>query len=146
VAFIDPSEGGDYCAMTILRGHMGGVAVAGFIWKRSWHHCLEEFQKKFTAFGVKKLKFETNSTGDSAIDVLRAHFKSIGIVGHRTTTNKHARIMAAAPYSEFIHLAKESDKLYVDQVMQYEYKAKFDDAPDSLASCLEWVGLIKVKG
>lgn len=146
VAFIDPSEGGDYVAMTILRGYLGGVAVAGFVWKRAWHHCIKEFGEKFQAFGVKKLKFETNHTGDSAIDVLRAHFPQVGIIGHRSTSNKHARIMAAAPYAEFIHLAKESDPKYVEHVLQYEYKAKFDDAPDSLASCLEWVGLIRVKG
>jgi len=145
VAYIDPSEGGDYVALTILRGYMQGVAAVGFVWKRAWHHCLKEFGEKFKAYGVKKLKFETNHTGDSAIDILRAEFKSIGVVGHRSTTNKHARIMSAGAFAELIHLSKESDKLYLDHVVQYEYKAKFDDAPDSLAGCLEWVGLIRGK-
>jgi hypothetical protein len=44
-----------------------------------------------------------------------------------------------------IHLSKESDSQYLDQVVQYEYKAKHDDAPDSLASCLQWIGLIRGK-
>jgi hypothetical protein len=42
-------------------------------------------------------------------------------------------------------LSKESDTTYTNQVVQYEYKATNDDAPDSLATGLEWIGLIKGK-
>lgn len=143
VAFIDPSEGGDYVALSIIRAYMQGVVVVGFVWKRAWHHCLEDFAKKLQEFNVKKLAFEVNHTGNSALDILRQTFPSIGITGIRTTTNKHAKIMSAGAYAHLIHLSKQSDKTYLDHVVRYEYKSKFDDAPDSLASCLKWIGLIR---
>jgi uncharacterized protein YbcV (DUF1398 family) len=148
VAFIDPSfEGGDYTAMTVLTSHFDGVAVQGHVWKMAWNHCIDEMAEKMRALGVRKLCFETNSLGDQPLQLLRQHegLKGIGIMGKRSTENKHARIMAAGVFAKLIHLSQNSDKIYIDQVVKYEYKAKFDDAPDSLASCMEWVGLIKGK-
>lgn len=148
IAFIDPShEGGDYTALTIMKSYMGGIVVIGRVWKMAWNHCLDDMVKNIAKYGVKKLAFESNALGDQPIimlrDLLGPH--GVGVVGRRSNTNKHARIMAAGAYSHLIHLAKESDKIYTDQVIEYEYKAKNDDAPDSLASCMEWVGLIRGK-
>jgi hypothetical protein len=145
VAFIDPSEGGDYTAITILKAYMGGVAAVGFVYKRAWNHCLDAIAPQLAKHNVLKLAFETNSTGEMPIEMLRGLFKGIGIVGRRSNNNKHSRIMAAGAYAHLIHLSKESDKTYLDHVVKYEYKAKFDDAPDSLATCLEWVGLVRGK-
>ncbi len=145
VAFIDPSEGGDYTAVTILRAHMQGVAVVGFVYKRAWNHCLDDLAPKLAKFGVRKLAFETNKHGDQPVELLQNLFKGIGVVGRRVSGDKHGRIMNAGTFAHLIHISKESDKLYLDHVSKYEYKAKFDDAPDSLASCLAWVGLIREK-
>lgn len=146
VAFIDPShEGGDYTALTILKAHMQGVKVVGFAWKKAWNHCLEDIAPLLKKFGVKKLAFETNALGDQPLEVLRVAFPGVGITGRRSNTNKHSRIVAAGTFAHLIHLSKESDRTYTDQVVKYEYKAKNDDAPDSLASCLMWVGLIRGK-
>ncbi len=145
IAFIDPSEGGDYTACTILKTYMQGIAVVGFVWKRAWNHCLDDLAPKLQKYNVKKLAFETNSTGDMPVEMLRGLFTGIGVVGRRSSTNKHARIMAAGAFAHLIHLSKESDRTYLDHVVKYEYKSKFDDAPDSLATCLEWVGLIRGK-
>lgn len=145
VAFIDPShEGGDFTALTILRAYMDGVAVVGFTYKRAWNHCLDEMVEKLKRYQVKRIAFETNALGDQPVIMLRELFGG-GVIGRKSTTNKHARIMNAGAYAHLIHLAKESDRTYIDQVIQYEYKAKNDDAPDSLASCLEWLGLIRGK-
>jgi len=144
IAFIDPSfEGGDYTALTILRGHFDGVAVQGHMWKRAWNHCLPEIKEKLYAFGVKRLGFETNSLGDMPLNILRAEIEGIGVVGKKSSNAKHSRIMNAGAYSHLIHLSKQSDRAYIEQVINYEYGAKNDDAPDSLASCLEMVGLIR---
>ena len=62
-----------------------------------------------------------------------------------SNTNKHSRIMAAGAFAPLIHLSKESDKIYLDQTVRYEYGCKNDDAPDSLASGMKWIGLIKGK-
>lgn len=145
VAFIDPSfEGGDYTALTIMRGYFEGVQVVGFVWKQSWDACAEAMAKKCEKYGVRRLCFETNNLGTQPLDMLRQVFPdSIGIHGKKSLGNKHARIVNAGAYAHLVHLSKESDQTYVDQVKQYEHGAEYDDAPDSLASCLEWVGLIR---
>ena len=145
VAFIDPSDGGNDTAMSIFKQHMQGIAVVGFTWKKSWHHCLDDMLPLFQKYGVAKLCFETNKHGQQPLDVLRQVFPGIGVVGRNSTTNKHSRIMAAGTYSHMIFLSKESNKNYVDHVVKYEYGSKIDDAPDSLATGLEWIGLIRGK-
>lgn len=145
VAFIDPSEGGDYTSVTILRGHMDGVAAVGFVWKRAWNHCLDEMYKRFQQFRTMRVAFETNHTGNQPIELLQSLWPQLGVVGRRTTSNKHARIMAAGHFAHLIHLSKQSDKTYLDHVTQYEYRSKYDDAPDSLASCMSWLGFVREK-
>lgn len=142
VAFIDPAFGGsDYTAVTILTGYLGGMAIVGFAWKKSWEHCLDDMAKAFGTFHVKRCAFETNKTGDQPLDTLRTAF-GVGVVGIFSNTNKHSRIMAAGAHAHNLHLSRESNKDYIDQLVRYEYNAKNDDAPDSLASCLAWLGLI----
>lgn len=146
VAFIDPShEGGDTTALTILKQHMQGIVVVGFVWKKAWHHCTDQQYEKLKKYGVAKVAFETNGLGQQPLEILGQVFKGIGVVGRRSNNNKHSRIMAAGAYAHLIHLCQESDKGYIDQVRYYEYNAKVDDAPDSLATCLEWIGLIRGK-
>lgn len=147
VAFIDPADGGDFTAVSIVRGYMDGVAVQGHVFKRAWFHALDEMVPMLVARGVKKLAFETNCTGSQPIDQLRQLLapRGIGVVGIHSVSNKHAAITAAGSYAHMIHLSKESDRIYQDQVVKYEYNSKHDDAPDSLARCLEWIGLIRGK-
>lgn len=147
VAFIDPShEGGDYTALSIVRNYMQGIQVVGFVWQKAWNHCVDDFAPLLTKYGVKRVCFETNALGDSPIIALRQIVgDGIGVVGRRSTNNKHSRIMAAGQYAHMIHLSKESHRTYIDHVVKYEYKSKYDDAPDSLATCMEWLGLIRGK-
>lgn len=148
VAWIDPSyTGGDYTALTIMKAYFDGVAVIGFVYKKAWNHCLEEMVPHFEKYNVRRIGFETNSLGDQPIVMLQGLLRGAGIevVGRVSTLQKHSKIMNAGSFAHLIHLSKESDQIYTDQVLQYEYKAKHDDAPDSLASCLEWLGLIRGK-
>lgn len=144
IAFIDPSfEGGDYTAMTVLKGHFDGVAVYGKVWKRAWFDLLDEIYDVVIEKGVLKLGFETNCLGEQPIRLLREMFDDVEVVGKKSVGPKHSRIMALGPFAKLIFLARDSDRIYIDQTVQYEYNAEYDDAPDSLASCLEWAGLIK---
>jgi hypothetical protein len=145
VAFIDPSDGGDYTAVSIVKGYMDGVAVVGRCWKRAWYHCTDEIVEFFKAHRVTEACFETNSTGRQPIEQLEQVLSplGIGISGKHSDSNKHAVIMAAGGYAHLIRLAKESDPTYTKLVTKYEYGAEYDDAPDSLARCLEWIGLIR---
>lgn len=147
VAFIDPAfEGKDFTALTILKGYLGGVAVKGRCWKRAWYNCLDEMALEFKKCGVVRVCVETNSLGDQPVIMLRDVVdEGIGVIGKKSTGHKHSRISNAGPYAKLIHIAKTSDRIYIDQTVKYEHGAKNDDAPDSLASCMEWVGLIKGK-
>lgn len=147
VAFIDPSfEGGDYTALSIAKAHFDGVAVKGRVWKKAWNHCLDEIVEELLTCNVKRLCFETNSLGDQPVLMLRSALpQGIGVVGKKSTGFKHSRIMNAGAFAHLIFLAKSSDRKYIEQVTHYEYGAKNDDAPDSLASLLEWLGLIRGK-
>lgn len=151
VAFLDPSfTGGDWSALTMMRGHFDGVAVVGKAWKRAWNHIIEgenSLVEALLKYGVKRLAVETNSLGDMPLVLLRAALSpyGIGVVGKYSNKNKHSRIMAAGVYADRVHLCAESDVEYAKQTIDYEYGADFDDAPDSMASCLEMLGLIRGK-
>ncbi len=148
-AFIDPAfgspKGGDYTALTVLKGHFDGVKIQGHCWRKAWNHCLPEIIQRLVSLGVKRVGFETNSLGDMPLNILREALKDtgIGVVGKCSTNSKHSRIMNAGAYATAIHMSKQSDRVYIEQVVNYEYGAPNDDGPDSLASCLEMVGLIR---
>jgi len=150
VAWIDPSfTGGDYTALSIFSSYFSGVAVVGYVRKKAWNHCIEELLLLCKKHNVKKLCIECNSLGDSPVNLIRAKVKemglSIGVSGKASTTEKHADIVNAGTYAESLYLSQISDKLYIDHVTKYEYKSKFDDAPDSLARGLMWIGIVKPK-
>ena len=145
VAFIDPShEGGDYTALTIGRSYFDGVAVKGRVWKKAWNHCLDEIIEELTRCNVQRVAFETNALGDQPVIMLRGALPTgVGVIGKKNTKQKHARIVNAGVFAEHLHIAKNSDRKYIEQVTGYEYGSKNDDAPDSLASLLEWLGLVR---
>lgn len=147
VAFLDPSDGGDFTALTIGRGYLQGLAVKGHAWKRAYYQVYDELVPILKAHGVMRLVFETNKHGDGPLIQLRELLgpAGIGVVGYNSTGDKHGRIEQAGSYAHMIHLSKESDKIYTDQVVKYEYGAKFDDSPDSLSGLLIWLGLLKKK-
>jgi hypothetical protein len=144
VAFVDPSfEGGDYTAISVVKMLGQGVLVFGKVWKRAWFNCVDDIQAVVSSKGVQRLCFETNCLGEQPVVILRDVLEGCGVVGRKTTGHKHSRIVAAGAFAPMIHVARDSDRLYIDQVTKYEYGVKNDDAPDSLASCLEWIGLIR---
>lgn len=148
VAYLDPSfKGIDYTALSIMRAHFDGVAVQGKAWKKAWNHCVEDIATDLKKFRVKRLCIECNSLGDQPVLMMRQALQGsgIGVVGKDSITNKHSRIMNAGSFAERIFLARTSDRVYTDQVVKYEYGIEHDDAPDSLASGLEWIGLIRGK-
>lgn len=148
VAWLDPShKGTDTTALSIMHQHFQGMAVVGFAAHRAWNHWLDFIVPKLVQFRVKRLAVECNGLGDQPVIMLRQLLKGhgIGVVGIDSTDNKHAAIMAAGVYAHLIHLSKESDSAYTNQVVQYEYGAEPDDGPDSLARCLQWLGLIRGK-
>ncbi len=148
VAWIDPShKGKDHTAISIISAYMQGIAVVGFTYKKAWNHCLDDMLPQLLKYNVKRVGFETNGLGDQPVIMLGQLLqgKGIGVVGRDSSLNKHAKIMSAGSYAHLIHLSRQSSKSYTDQVVKYEYGAEPDDAPDSLASGLVWIGYIRDK-
>lgn len=148
VAWIDPShKGKDLTAISIVRAYGQGLQVVGFVYKKAWNHCVDEMVKRMIQFGVRRVAIEVNNLGTMPVEILQTALapKGIGVVGRDSIKNKHAKIMAAGTAAEILHLSKESDRDYANGVIHYEYGSEPDDAPDSLASCLDWLGLIKGK-
>ena len=145
IAFVDPSDGGDTTAITILRAYLGGFAFVGHCYEKAWYHCTDEIKRQLVKHKAVRLIFETNATGTQPIDQLRQLYGGlgIGVVPYNSTTNKHACIVQAGSYAHLLHLSKESNNLYTKQVTNYTKKSKHDDGPDSLARLLEWSGVIR---
>lgn len=148
VAFVDPSfTGGDYTALTVIRQYFDGVAVFGMVWKKAWYDCTDEIVEIIKDKGVVRLAFETNSLGEQPVSIMRVKLfdaeVACGVISWVTTENKHAKIMGLAPFAKYIYVSKDSHIEYLKQCKDYEYKAKNDDAPDSLASAMQWIGVIR---
>lgn len=151
VAFIDPArEGKDFTAISVAGRNFDNLIVSGWAFRKAWYDCLDEFEKIFTALNVGRVCIETNGIGDLAVIQMRK--LGIPTVGRNTTTNKHQRIMNIASYVNDIKLFEmnegdpaliQGNKIFIDQVKNYEYNAEHDDAPDSLAGVAIFMGLIK---
>lgn len=152
VAFIDPSyKGGDYTALAIGGMHFKNLVISGFAFKKAWYDCLDEFKLLFEIFGVKSVCFETNNLGDEP--VMRMRQLGAACVGKNSTENKHRRIINAAFFSEHMLLHEvaegldpqllQANQIFIEQVKNYEYRVKFDDAPDALAGLMEYLGIVQ---
>lgn len=141
--WIDPSfEGGDYTSPTVFKPYLHGIAVEGRCFKKAWYDCIDEIREMVKKHNVTKIGFETNSLGDLPLRELKKEL-GITVIGMKTTLNKHRKITTASGYSSSIFMSDYSDREYKSQVKNYSYKAKNDDGPDSLASGLLWMGLIR---
>ncbi len=152
VAFVDPShKGGDYTAIAIGGMHFEFLVVTGFAFKKAWYDCLDEFKLLFEFFGVKSVCFETNGLGDEP--VIRMRQLGAPCVGMNTTEHKHTKIINCAFFSEHIKLQKiegnfdsqilQANQIFIEQVKNYEYRAKYDDSPDATAGLMKYLGISK---
>ena len=152
--FIDPShEGADYTAFAVGSMNFDNFVVAGFAWQKAWDDCLEDIVAVMNALKVTRFAFETNGLGKHPVILLRQ--MGANVREWRSETNKHARILNAATFKEHIKLAqflppelsapafREAQQAFNDMVLDYEYIAEHDDAPDALASLMEFLGMVK---
>jgi hypothetical protein len=151
VAFIDPShKGGDYTAIAIGGMHFSNLIITGFAFKKAWYDCLDEFKLIFEFFGVQSVCFETNGLGDEP--VYRMRELGAACVGKNSIENKHRRIINCAFFAAYIKMQEiesgfdsdllQANQIFMQQVREYEYGAKNDDAPDSAAGLMEYLGIV----
>lgn len=151
--FIDPShEGNDYTAFAMCAANFDQLIFVGFAWQKAWDDCLDDIVEVMKAFNCVKFAFETNGVGKHPVMVLRQ--MGANVKGWKSANNKHARIMNAAMYRDNIRLCntlppllkrpafQNAQKAFNDMVLEYEYNAEHDDAPDALANLMMYIGKI----
>ena len=151
VAYIDPArEGKDFTAISVAGRNFDNLVVSGWAFRKAWYDCLNEFEEIFSTLNVGRVCIETNGIGEMA--VLQMRKLGIPAVGRNTTTNKHQRIMNVASYVNDILLFEQQtgnpelirgNKIYLEQIKNYEYNVEHDDAPDSLAGVAIFMGLVR---
>lgn len=152
--FVDPShEGADYTAFAVGAMNFDNFVVAGFAWQKAWDDCLEDIVAVMNALKVTRFAFETNGLGKHPVLLLRQ--LGANVREWKSDTNKHARILNAATFKGHIKLAqylppqlssstfRQAQQAFNDMVLDYEYKAEHDDAPDALASLMQFLGMVK---
>lgn len=154
VGFVDPShEGADYTAMAIGAMNFDNFVVAGFAWPKAWDDCVEDIGRVCMAYNVAKFAFETNGVGKHPVVMFRRN--GANVAEWRSDTNKHGRILNAASFKGHLKLAsylppalltpafRQAQQTFNNMVLEYEYKAEHDDAPDALANLMMYLGLVK---
>lgn len=151
VAYIDPArEGKDFTAISVAGRNFDNLVVCGWAFRKAWYDCLPEFEEIFKSLNVGRVCIEINGIGEMAVIQMRK--LGIPAVGRNTTTNKHQRIMNVASYVNDIMLFEQqtgnpeliqANKIYIEQIKNYEYNAEHDDAPDSLAGVSIFMGLVR---
>lgn len=152
--FVDPShEGNDYTAFAVGAMNFDNFVVAGFAWQKAWDDCITDIVNVMKALRVTRFAFETNGLGKHPVLLLRA--QGANVREWKSQSNKHGRILNAATFKGHIKLAqylppqlstpdfRQAQQCFNDMVLDYEYKAEHDDAPDALASLMQFVGLVK---
>ncbi len=152
--FVDPShEGSDYTAFAVGAMNFDNFIVAGFAWQKAWDDCIEDMVAVMNALKVSRFAFETNGLGKHPVLLLRQY--GANVREWKSETNKHGRILNAATFKGHIKLAqyvppplntpafRQAQQAFNSMVVDYEYKAEHDDAPDALASLMQFLGLVK---
>jgi hypothetical protein len=98
-------------------------------------------------YNIRRLRIECNSLGTLPLAMLQDVLPGVHVSGCTSSSNKHGRILQCATFSERLFLSDQSDPVYRKQVIEYDggKEMKEVDGPDSLASCMMWMGLVKEK-
>lgn len=142
IAFVDPSfNGGDFTAITFLgiQEKTGRLAAWGHVFPNAWDVCLPDMVKLITKYLPESVYYECNAIFGSGKTLFAQH--GINAKPRLNSSNKEARIYRAASVvrNDLDLISNRSNREYINQVIAYSDRAKFDDAPDSLASACSQV-------
>ena len=93
IAFIDPSEGGDYTAMTILKAYMQGVAVVGYVWKKPGTTALTKWLPSLPTSKSESLPSKPTVLATSPSICSESSGQISASLGKHSSLNKHSKIM-----------------------------------------------------
>lgn len=154
ICHTDPAFGGqDGTSFTIMQELSDGRIIAyGKLWQKHFEDVKSEMKILADKYKAGSIHVEKNADkGYSANSLRSIGFKSVQ--SYHEKQNKHVKIMTYLKDNwsriEWLH---NTDEAYLKQILNYEEKAKHDDAPDSAASLLrvlnnkqsrpsDWVGI-----
>lgn len=134
ICHVDASYGGgDNTAFTILKEQADGkIYVYGMLSEKHVDDCLEFIEGKRKLYRAGTLYLESNADKGYLAEKI-----STPINLYHESTNKYIKISTylRERWRDIIFTA-DTDKEYINQVLDYSENAEHDDAPDSLASLL----------
>lgn len=136
IAHIDAAYGGsDYTALTIIKEHEGKLLAFGKMWDKHVDDCLNEILLYHNDLKAGTIYCETNA--DKGYLIKRILEKGIPCKGYPEKTNKFIKISSQVkPNWDRLFFLDNTDREYINQILDYTEYAKHDDAPDSLASAI----------
>jgi len=140
-AHIDAAfKGSHYCALSIMgRMPNGKFNVVGFTYPGNMKDWLPFVVGKIIKYGAKELFSESNADKGFSLDIigLNPDIRRAGV----WTTEYHETEKKYVKITNYLHdiypmveFAKESDSMYLEQIVDWREGSEPDDAPDSLSS------------
>lgn len=145
---IDPSfKGGDFTSISAIgrRISTGEVVVWGEAFKSAWNMPLgwEGILRFIRKWSPEKVFFEENALGTVPKQYLAR--EGINGIGFTSVLNKEEKIYKCAAFSKDLisFSSNQCNAVWLQQVLDYNDEAEYDDAPDSLSCVILNTGLIK---
>ena len=142
-AFLDPSGNGrDRTALSFVGKCSGRLICWGKTWRSAWNRVIDDIIVELKKTPPDYFWYEDNGVQDTGRQMFAE--KGMDAIPYCTHGNKEDRIysVAAVISNRISIVANLCNSEYISQVQKYNENAVFDDAPDSLASCLIKTGII----
>lgn len=138
---VDASYGGeDYTAYTIMKELSDGRTIAfGKMWDKHVDKCLPEIQMYQDLYRVGIIACETNGDKGYLATELEEEYKMY-VYDYNERMNKFLKIASYLRKNwERIYWIEDTDRDYINQILDYNEFAEHDDAPDSAASLVRYL-------
>lgn len=138
---VDASYGGeDFTAYTVMKELSDGRIIAfGKMWDKHVDKCLPEIQMYQDLYRVGIISCETNGDKGYLATELEEEYKMY-VYDYNERMNKFLKIASYLRKNwERIYWIEDTDRDYINQILDYNEFAEHDDAPDSAASLVRYL-------
>lgn len=138
---VDASYGGeDFTAYTVMKELSDGRIIAfGKMWDKHVDKCLHEIQMYQDLYRVGIISCETNGDKGYLATELEEEYRMY-VYDYNERMNKFLKIASYLRKNwERIYWIEDTDRDYINQILDYNEFAEHDDAPDSAASLVRYL-------
>lgn len=145
LGFLDPAYGGNHTALTIGGVENGKIYLTGCIWNKSVIDLYSEILQKLKQENCGTLYIESNADkGYSVRDLSRLRGGFIKPFWEKE--NKHIKITQNLyKFWENIIIDESAEPDWINEILDYAEGEEPDDAPDSAASLIKIMRMLKKK-